>query len=191
MLNFLEHLIINLTYKGRNVLKKFICIVGLLFSGISNASLIGDSIACEQISSLGSFSCDLATNTVTDPGIEFYAGGGEFISFDFDASSLTIEMLVGGSLGGTVMRFTSLDFQPAAALFSVDLVDQFGINNLDINDVSFTQDSVTIDFIGTDFAAGDTATLIFNTAQEVSAPAPITLFGLALAGFAGVRRLKA
>lgn len=175
-------------------MKKFICIVGLLFSGISNASLIGDSIACEQISSRGFFSCDLATNTVTDPGIEFYAVlfGEQFISFDFDASSLTIEMLREGRLGGTVMRFTSLDFQPAAALFSVDLVDQFGINNLDISDVSFTQDSVTIDFIGTEFAAGDTATLLFNnTAQEVSAPAPITLFGLALAGFAGVRRLKA
>lgn len=51
-------------------------LAGLVLSviGFANATLIGDNVDC-NISAGGSFTCSLSTNTLVEPGIEFYVGG--------------------------------------------------------------------------------------------------------------------
>ncbi|KXI30711.1 PEP-CTERM sorting domain-containing protein [Paraglaciecola hydrolytica] len=173
-------------------MKKIICIVSLLFSGIANASLIGSNIDCAQTGGGSNFSCNIATSTVIDPGSEFLVGNSfSYISIDINDFSIDLDFLLNGSLGSTIIVLSGFESSLFTSITSDNLVNVSGITGFDFSDISFGTDSITFNLIDTEFVAGATAKLLLNTVQNVSEPGSIALFGLALAGFFASRRKKA
>ncbi len=159
--------------------------------GAANATLIGDTVGC-NITGGGSFSCDVATNTVVDPGIEFYVGGGQFISVDISASAIALNFLQTGSLGGTIINLTGLDWvdMPLGEIIGFELTSNSGINGFASNDISFGAHNVSINLIETDFNAGASAAISLITDHQVPEPGTIVLLGFGLVGLGLTRKRR-
>ena len=162
------------------------------FAGAAQATLIGDEVGC-NITGGGSFSCDTANNTVVDPGVEFFVGGGQFISVDISAASVALNFLNTGSLGGTIINLTDLDWvgMPLGEITGIELTSNSGVNGLTAGDLSFGAHNISINLIGTNFSQGATALISLATSQHVPEPATLGLLGLGLAGLGLARRKKA
>ena len=161
------------------------------------ASLVGDTVSCSQTGSGSSFTCSPSTVTirratsssstaVVGSGTEFSAGGGTFMTFDFGANDLLINMLNTGSLGATIIEFSNLSNAFTSYSFGGSTIGGF-----DASDVSLTNGVLRLNFIGTNFNAGDTANLSVSAAAAVPEPSTwlMMLFGFGLVGY-GMRSAK-
>ena len=149
------------------------------------ASLVGDTVSCSQTGTGSSFTCSPST-AVVGSGTEFSAGGGTFMTFDFGANDLLINMLNTSSLGATIIEFSNLSNAFTSYSFGGSTIGGF-----DASDVSLTNGVLRLNFIGTNFNAGDTANLSVSAAAAVPEPSTwlMMLFGFGLVGY-GMRSAK-
>ena len=168
------------------MLKTIKTIVGLgslIFASTTYASLIGDTVGC-SLNALSGFTCSAPT-AVVGTGLEFTVGGGAFIDVDISASAIDLTFNVTGSLSGTIINLTDLDFPLAPGFItSATLLGTNAITGFTQANLSTSSNSIAIDLIGTDFTQGATASILLNTTQSVPEPAVSLLLTLGLFGFA-------
>jgi len=149
-------------------------------SGQAGAVTLGDTVTCNQSSSLGFFSCSTASATVgAGPEFGIGSGGASFITADFGDGALTLNFTQAGALGGTVIDFTDVT-KPIA---SFGLLSFSGINGFDASDVSLSNGLLSINLIGTDFSQGAQINLSLGAVPE-PATWGMMLLGFGLAGAA-------
>jgi hypothetical protein len=166
--------------------------VALLLIGASaaKASLIGDTVGCDQVGS-GKFSCSPSTATVVDPGVEFQLGpAGLSFSVDFRANDVLITNTASSNqrLGGTILDLTDL----TNAFTGASLLSTSGVTGLGASVVSFSAGTVVVDMrdgLGV-YLPGATIDVALNPAAAVPEPASLTLLVAALAGLTMVARLR-
>jgi uncharacterized protein (TIGR03382 family) len=156
-----------------------------------HASLIGDTVGC-NITGGGSFTCDTSTATVQDPGNEFFVGGGQFISVDIASSTISLDFLVTGSLGATIINLTGLDWvdMPLGEILDVQLTSNSGVIGLDAGDLTFGAHNVSINLIDTEFQAGASALITLVTSHTVPVTGILPLLGLGIVSLGLARRRR-
>lgn len=148
---------------------------------VQAASLVGDTVTCTQTNSLSSFSCSAASATI-GAGLEFGVGAGQnTFGLDFDATSLTISNLSGGtiSLGQTIIALSNISNAFTSASFASSTIAGF-----DASDVTLSNGVLTLDFRGTSWQAQSGATIALASAAAVPEPATwaLMLIGFGLIG---------
>ncbi|MCK6430757.1 MAG: hypothetical protein L6Q72_17005, partial [Burkholderiaceae bacterium] len=102
---------------GKQMIRKLAslaCVLMLAAAPTAHASLLGQTADCDMQPNGSFWSCSPASNTVTDPGIEFQLNlvGNPFFSIDIGASSVLLTLISGGGLGmgaGEVLTLSGLD----------------------------------------------------------------------------------
>ena len=152
------------------------------------ASGPGDNVTC-AITGATSFVCSSASATI-QAGQEFTAGpsgSSQFIGVDFGTNTLTINALLAGSLGGTILNFTDTTnpFQ------SFQLTSNSGWNGYSVANSSLTNGVLSIDLRNTNFSSGANLNFALTSASG-AVPEPATwammLLGFGAIGFAVRRR---
>jgi hypothetical protein len=159
--------------------------LGLLLSGVSQATLVGHTVTC-SITGGGSFACNTPSATV-GAGAEFLIGNGfSYLNADFSEGLLTVNTLRNNSLGATILHFADLsDPFPFANFLGFT-----GFSGLDASDVSLTAGILSIDLRGTTSTAGSRFSVQVGQSNRISEPISLALMGLALAGLAAIQRRK-
>jgi len=162
-----------------------------IFSGTTNAALIGDTVTLTgntvQCVSDGFFAygCNPASTTIGG-GIEFDIAGlapSYHWSLDIGANSLVFKDLSPGNVNGGIGKVYLTGFDSVISGISNFATDAwFGI---DASDITFTSNSITIDATNSGWMPDQQLSFDITAIPE---PATLTLAALGLAGIAARRR---
>jgi hypothetical protein len=163
----------------------------LIGASAAQASLIGDTVRCDQAGP--DLDCTPSTATVVDPGVEFHLG-----PFDVDlrANDVLITNTDGVQrLNGTILNLTDLTNPFTGA----SLLSTSGVTGLSASFVSFHAGTVVVDMRNFprfspdqgEYAPGATINIALTTAAAVAEPASLPLLAVGLAGLGVALRRRA
>jgi len=151
------------------------------------ASLIGDTITCQQTGVGSTFSCS-PSSAVVGGGVEFQVGNASpFFALNFNGGGLRITNVTGSAfgLGATVVSLSNLTH----AFTSATLLNS-SITNFNSSKVSLQNGVLQLNFIGTDWASNSTANIQLETASAVPEPATWAMMLLGIGAVGGAMRSR-
>lgn len=172
-------------------MKKFLLTCSVVAMSVatpaSAASLIGDTVSCEQTGVGSSFSCFTNTATVGG-GVEFQVGSSTpSFGLNFTGGGLQITNLTGSTftLGATIVSLSNLTNAFTSANFLNSSIAGFNSSNVTLQN-GFLQ----LNFIGTNWASNSSANIQLQTASAVPEPATWAMMLLGIAAVGGAMRTR-
>lgn len=182
-------------------------LLALGFGGAAQASLLGQTVSCSNISPGGALACSTPTATVTDgggPEFQIETGSGSpFFEIDVSGESVLMsavssirgvggtasvtlgDLIWGNDPGATITGITNF-------VISGEIQPLGGIGDgLIESDVTFTANAVTIDYSNTAWSPGSFLSFdLVTTHSQLPEPATLALFGLGIAGLGLMARRR-
>ena len=154
----------------------------------AHASLIGNTVSCNQTSSSSGYSCNSSTATVGS-GPEFTlilnGGTGSDITEDFTANGLTVTFESGLHFNAT--NIVNADLTSAFTGYSVTSIT--GFTGLSASNISLNNGLLDLNLVGSESSPGASINLALTTAATPE-PSSLALLGTGILGALGVARKR-